>query len=452
MGDTGIARPPAATVSRRSNQGMPQKIGQKIGHNIVYAPEKQLEIWLFLEQGSAEIKSIPFESPARIDPTRLLTYSEETGDLLVRLVAAATTLSEGLHPKTAAQLASLVRIMNAYYSNRIEGHHTRPKEIEDALANRFESDSQRRNLQIEAAAHVRVQALIDDAFTEAQHSEPASGSYLQWLHAEFFRHTPDAMLTIQNGPYVYNMLPGVWRAHTQQDNVVGRHVPPSSAVVDAFMQYFGEQYAFQKLGQGARILAIAAAHHRLAYIHPFPDGNGRVARLMSHAMAHEAGIGAHGLWSISRGLARGLVDQSEYMRMMDAADEPRRSDLDGRGNLSLKALEEFTNWFLEICLDQVIFMSKLFDLKHLTSRLTKYVEYNDSLHPATALLLTEAYERGEIARGDIPAMLGLPDRTARRIIAEAISLGIIDSSTPKGPVHLRFPTDMLEVVFPRLFT
>ena len=51
---------------------------------------------------------------------------------------------------------------------------------------------------------------------------------------------------------------------------------------------------------------------RLNYIHPFPEGNGRVSRLMSHAMAHTAGIGAHRLWSVSRGLARGLESRTEY--------------------------------------------------------------------------------------------------------------------------------------------
>ena len=83
---------------------------------------------------------------------------------------------------------------------------------------------------------------------------------------------------------------------------------------------------------------MAAAHHRLNYIHPFPDGNGRVSRLMSHAMALKAGIGAHGLWSVSRGLARGLDSGREYKTWMDRADTPRQGDLDGRGNLSRRAL------------------------------------------------------------------------------------------------------------------
>jgi Fic family protein len=54
-----------------------------------------------------------------------------------------------------------------------------------------------------------------------------------------------------------------------------------------------------------------------------------VSRLMSHAMAAVAGIGARGLWSVSRGLARGLESRTDYKRMMDFADTPRQGDLDG---------------------------------------------------------------------------------------------------------------------------
>ena len=130
------------------------------------------------------------------------------------------------------------------------------------------------------------------------------------------------------------MTPGEFRTASDHEVSVGRHLPPSADRVEAFMAYFERRYRFEELGSGSRILAMAAAHHRLNYIHPFLDGNGRVSRLMSHAMALSAGIGAHGLWSVSRGLARGIESRGDYKRMMDYADSPRQGDLDGRGNLS----------------------------------------------------------------------------------------------------------------------
>jgi Fic family protein len=77
------------------------------------------------------------------------------------LSAAAAILGSALHPTTAENLASLVRIINTYYSNLIEGHNTRPLEIKRALAGNFDQDDERRNLQLEAAVLVRVQAEID---------------------------------------------------------------------------------------------------------------------------------------------------------------------------------------------------------------------------------------------------------------------------------------------------
>jgi Fic family protein len=216
------------------------------------------------------------------------------------------------------------------------------------------------------------------------------------------------------------------------------------------MRYFEERYRFAHMGKAGRIIAMAAAHHRLSYIHPFPDGNGRVGRLMSHAMAHAAGIGAHGLWSISRGLARGIESRGEYKRMMDHADMPRQGDLDGRGNLSQRALVDFVLWFLKVALDQVQFMSGLFELDTLARRFRSFVD-SSALRPEATRLLEEALIRGELERGQVARITGLSERTARRVLGEVIAIGLLASDTPKGAVSLRFPVDALEILFPRLY-
>jgi len=289
--------------------------------------------------------------------------------------------------------------MNSYYSNLIEGHNTQPAEIERALADEFDDDQDRRNLQIEAAAHVRVQAKVDKLALKGELSEPASNEFIQWLHKEFYAEAPDEFLKVQSGDKTLLMVPGKYRSQPADDVTVGRHKPPSSEVVQDFMAYFESQYKFEDMGHAARILAIPASHHRLNYVHPFLDGNGRVSRLMSHAMAAHAEIGARGLWSVSRGLARGLDSRSEYKSMMDRADTPRQGDLDGRGNLSLKALTEFTEWFLKICIDQIDFMSALFEIEKLNSRFERLVDQTDSLNSEAKYLLEEALLRGEFERG-----------------------------------------------------
>ena len=393
----------------------------------------------------------PPESPQRIEPALLESAPPRVADLIAEISAASARLTGALHPRAAASLAQLVRIMNAYYSNLIEGHNTRPADIVRALAGEFAADESRRNLQEEAAAHVRVQARIDELAAAGALPNPTGGEFVRWLHAEFYHDAPRAMLIVHGRGGEYAMEPGKYRSTAGQDVAVGRHQPPSGPYVADFMRYFSERYRLNDLGMAMRIMSIPAAHHRFNYIHPFPDGNGRVSRLMSHAMAHASGIAAHGLWSISRGLARGLGDRSQYKRMMDFADSPRDGDLDGRGNLSLHALIDFTTWFLEVCLDQLGFMSELFELDVLSKRLRTWAERDDRFKPEIGRLLEEAAIRGEFDRGETARITGLPERTARRVLNDACAAGLLASDTPKGPVSLRFPPGDAEAMFPRLF-
>lgn len=395
------------------------------------------------------------ETPQRIEPALLEEVPPSISNAVSDLSAASAILGRSLHPKTSANLAGLVRVMNTYYSNLIEGHNTRPRDIQRAIEGKLSSDAGRRNLQVEAAAHVRVQAEIDRLAAEGRLPEPASADFVRWLHREFYHDAPDAMLRIKSGAAQFTMVPGEWRSRPEHDVEVGRHIPPASSRVADFMAYFQQRYRFADFGSAQRIMTIGAAHHRFNYIHPFPDGNGRVSRLMSHAMGHAAGIGAHGLWSISRGLSRGLsqgpAGRAEYKKMMDVADSPRQGDLDGRGNLSLRALNEFVLWFLQVSLDQVRFMSDLFDLTTLAKRMRSYVERHNTLKLEAARLLEEALMRGEFERGEVARITGLPERSARRVLADTIATGLLASDTSKGAVSLRFPDEALETFFPRLY-
>ena len=120
-----------------------------------------------------------------------------------------------------------------------------------------------------------------------------------------------------------------------------------------FLNRFKQVY--RDLGRTDTILAAAAAHHRLLWIHPFLDGNGRVARLMPYAILLET-LDTGGVWSIARGLAR---NESNFKRQLIACDAKRRNDLDGRGHLSEEALADFTRFFLSTCIDQVTFKEGL---------------------------------------------------------------------------------------------
>ena len=155
------------------------------------------------------------ETPQRIEPARLEETPEIISDLVAELAAATAKLGAALHPQTAANLAQLVRVMNSYYSNLIEGHVTRPKDIVRALEGKLDDNRERRNLQMEAAAHVRLQAEIDAKAAANELPEPASSDFIRWLHREFYQDAPKEMLTIRGAKHEFQMEPGAWRSRPE---------------------------------------------------------------------------------------------------------------------------------------------------------------------------------------------------------------------------------------------
>jgi len=374
----------------------------------------------------------------------------EIGDLAMELGLRSTAFRAALPAGVVGALAELVRAMNCYYSNLIEGHDTHPVEIERALAG-AELEAETRPLALEARAHVIVQRSIDKMHREGSLPRPTSVAFLTWVHKTFYEEMPDEFRRIEHPDgRIEPIIPGRMRQEGDSEVSVGRHLPPSSGRVAAFMDHFDKRFQIAARSASGRIIAIASAHHRLNYVHPFPDGNGRVSRLMSHAMALEAGIGGQGLWSVSRGLARGLADRGEYKRMMDMADTPRRGDRDGRGNLSEAALKTYCEWFLKVTLDQITFSAKLFDLGGLEKRYRRLVE--DTIDDKRAPDLISAVLRyGTLERGEAPIVLKTSERTARNTLSKLTSAGYLSSASPKTPVRLAFPLDYRERLFPNLF-
>lgn len=198
------------------------------------------------------------ETPQRIEPARIEEAPEAVSDVVAELSAASARLENALHPKTAEHLAGLVREMNTYYSNLIEGHNTRPRDIRRALQGQFDQDEGRRNFQLEAAAHVRLQEKIEKRAAAGTLPEPASSDFILWLHREFYKDAPDAMLRIGDKGREFRMDPGRFRSKPEHDNAVGRHVPPSSERVCDFMEYFAQRYRFKPLGNAERFKPEAA--------------------------------------------------------------------------------------------------------------------------------------------------------------------------------------------------
>jgi len=366
-------------------------------------------------------------------------------DLVVELATKSAGLRHSLPTGVLAALADLVRSMNCYYSNLIEGHDTHPIDIERALKNDYSADAVKRDLQLEAKAHIAVQAWIDNGGLRGRETTLEG---LCEIHRRFCELLPETLLWVldQEAHKKERVYPGALRDH---DVKVGNHIAISAGAVPRFLTQFQDFYG-GKLGRAEYMLAAAAAHHRLLWIHPFLDGNGRVARLMSHAMLLEH-LDTGGLWSIARGLAR---HASNYKTLLAKCDQPRRNDLDGRGNLSEEALAEFSYFFLTTCIDQVAFMQGLMQPERLRSRILLWAEEETRigiLPLKSALILEAVLYRGELPRADVSKLLGVSDRHARRVISSLLHREVLRSESPRANLRLAFPAVLAPRFTPGLF-
>ncbi len=385
----------------------------------------------------------------QMEPMFPSAQSADLTDLAVEVIRQSAALSATLHPVTQRAIVRLVRSMNSYYSNLIEGHYTHPVAIERALAEDYDRDPAERALQMESAAHVEVQRLIELRLAEDIDVDICAPEFLCWIHREFYERLPEEFRHVKTPDgEVKVVVPGKLR---EDEVMVGIHLAPGARSLHDFLARFHTSYGNPQLNAVQKVIAAAASHHRLAWIHPFLDGNGRVTRLFSHAYLVKAGIDGHGMWTVSRGLAR---NRNDYLAALAAADNHRQGDMDGRGNLSNKGLVGFCTFFLEMALDQVGFMSSLLDVDGLLKRILGYVDRQTvlgELQPESGYLLREVLLRGEVPRGEAARITGKAERTARRILKDLLDKKLLSTETEKGPVRLSFPTRAVGYYFPRLY-
>jgi Fic family protein len=392
--------------------------------------------------------------PHQFEP--LLPGTHRMGPLLERasdLTRAAARLSLPAGQLPMRELGELLRRMNSYYTNRLEGEHTRPSEIERALHDDYSRNADLARRQRLAVAHVVTEAncesMIDDGGIAPAEMvrDLFSSEALEWLHAMLFTDLGDAAdLALPDASF---MVPGAFR---ERQVAVGRHEAPLFSAIPAFIGRWGSFYGSVSRGEHA-IVAAAASHHRLAWIHPFPDGNGRVARLHTHLLLRTMGL-TRGLWSPLRGFAR---TEDRYKALLAAADEHRRGDLDGRGNLTERGLIDWINYALDVFIDQATFMAAQLDVRSMRDRIAAALAFDaeivrsgvrkEALLPLHYLFSTAS----SLARMDFKAMTGLGERVASALISSLLRRGYLASDSPYGELRFAIPDHALRFYFPALW-
>lgn len=377
----------------------------------------------------------------------------ELPNLVIDLERKAAALEGKINPGVAQVLEEHMRVINSYYSNLIEGHNTHPHDIRKAMEGKYSEDPAKRDLQLESLAHISVQEQLRDlAVSPIDLLKPQC---FNDIHRMFYEKLPDRLRFVygEDGNQK-EVVPGLFRQHGEEVSV-GRHIPPKATHIGPLLKRFTEAYRLDYVHGQKRLIAVMAAHHRFAWIHPFLDGNGRVGRLHTDLFLKTIGLGASGVWCLSRGLAR---NNKDYKIALATADQPRQRDHDGRGALSENNLISFCQFMIKTGIDQVEYMSSILDLHGMTQRIQRYIEDRnkgliiglEKIKPEAVRLIEKAYMFGEFPRSEITSISGLGSSVTRKIVQQLKEDGLLSETSSRSPLKWAIPEHAERYYLPEL--
>jgi len=395
------------------------------------------------------------KNPAAYHLTPLLPGNSNIGqlkDMAQEIIAASAGLESKVARETAIVLGDQLRLINSYYSNLIEGHKTTIPDISMALQKKFSQNPEKKYAQELCAAHVKTEKRFMELVNTPQKPNICNQQFLSEIHAAFYANLPEKHLYTHTpkGFSKAQVNPGQIRDVNVSVDGQSLH-GPNYQDLPALLKTFAQSYSPDQFHGDERLIAMAASHHRLTWLHPFRDGNGRVARLFSGLYLAGIGINKNNLWSLSRGLSR---NKKQYMFELWATDSP--AEQDDAHYFDDDLLADFCRFFFEICLDQIRFMEGLLRLDQIDTRIDWYVETrakhdNKPLRIEAAKLLRAVFMRGAIPRGMAVEILNMSERNARRIVSALIENGLLQSKSHRAPLTIGLPIGVLPYYFPDLY-
>ncbi|WP_286839930.1 Fic family protein [Spongiibacter sp.] len=374
-------------------------------------------------------------------PSHSATEKSALPALAQELERKAAKLEGHMRPNVKRVLTTHMRVMNSYYSNKIEGNSTHPREIRRAMSGDYSTDPAQRDLQQESLAHIAVQEWLDDGGLAG--FDLFSSKALLEIHRHFYQQIPDTLRQVRGADPESQavVIPGQFRDRMVD---VGLHVPPSPTEIQAYLARLQASYGFGTLTGVRRIIGIICCHHRLLWVHPFLDGNGRVTRLHTDLLLKEAGVGATGVWCLSRGLARNSV---AYKAALAKADFGRMGDHDGRGNLSEKQLIAFCEFMMKTAIDQVDYITGVLELGGMLKRIEAYFQRRNqglipgmrSIKPQASKLVERAFLLGEFKRSECAEITGLGTSVTRKLVQQLKEEGLLTETSSRSPLYWAIP-------------
>jgi Fic family protein len=230
------------------------------------------------------------------------TISSKAANCLMRIEAAKIRVSNfPLTPSLLISLRETARLYTTHYSTMIEGNRLAPEQVEAVLKHEGHFPGRERD-ENEVKGYYVALAKLEQAVDKGM---AVNEKLIQTLHA----------LVMANGRK--NIKPTLYR---DGQNVIrdGRsralvYMPPEAKDVPTLMK--GLVDWIQNSKDIPCPIVAGIAHYQFATIHPYYDGNGRTARLLTTYLLHVGGYDLKGLYSLEEYYARNLGGYYEVIRI-----------------------------------------------------------------------------------------------------------------------------------------
>lgn len=395
-------------------------------------------------------------SPALPNPEHL----DELRDLASEVVAKSGALEASLAPATAHAIGARLRLINSHYSNAIEGIVASYRGIEGGLRREFAPITAERYGQEIGAAHVEVEKELVRAVLENPGENISSPEFISRIHRSFFSKLPPEHQFTHEGRGITTIpvLPGEFRDGPIgiQGQLLGHDVhmgigPATREDLDANMALFGRLYAPDNFrGAEAKVIAVAASHLKLGWLHPFRDGNGRTIRLHSTLFMARNGVNRKNLWSLSRGLG---THRSEYMNSLFIGNpQPDKTDRE-RVRFCSENIALFCEDFLMICREQIGFMRDQLQSHTVSDRIDRFAAEHLQYKRDAARLIRAVFDEGSLQRAKLPEVFpGMDEKTCRTIADSLVRDGLLEVDGELSPFTLGLPAKAMAAYFSDLCT
>lgn len=229
--------------------------------------------------------------PIKFSPTYLIT--SKIVQCLMRIEATRTQIINlPLTPTVLASLRETARLYTTHYSTMIEGNRLEPQQVEDIVKHEGHFPGRERD-EKEVLGYYAALTQVEQWVAK---SSTISEKSIQSLHAIVMAHG-----TKNIKPTPYRDGQNVIRDGRTRKII---YMPPEAGDVPKLMHSLVEWINANKDIPCPIIAAIA--HYQFATIHPYFDGNGRTARLLTTMILHLGGYDLKGLYSLEEYYARNL--------------------------------------------------------------------------------------------------------------------------------------------------